>query len=113
MLLTVLRGLAAMDMEELYKDILAAFDADPLAKSYLSDPDNTKYSRWSKDSQGFVQIDQWIYVPDSGDLQLHILHYYHDHPVSGHFGVNKTLALVHREYVWPNVRTFVTDCYER
>ena len=48
-------------------------------------------------------------VPPSGDLQLRVLHTYHDHPVSGYFGINKTLALLCREYTWLEVHTMVTD----
>ena len=106
---TVLRGVVAMDVEELDKDILSALSTDPLAQLYLTDPNNQKYTRWSKDSSGFVRIDDRIYVPESGNLRLRVLQYYHDHPVSGHFGINKTLALIRREYTWPNIRTFITD----
>ena len=67
---TVLHGLVSLDVEELNKDILLALQADPLAQSYFADPDNSKYARWSKDSAGFVQIDQQIYVPDSEHLRL-------------------------------------------
>ena len=59
-----------MDIEELQKDILAAYDTDPSVQSFRADPKNTKYLQWSEDDVGFVQIDQRIYVPDSGDLQL-------------------------------------------
>jgi len=38
-----------------------------------------------------------------------VLQYHHDHPVSGHFGINKTLALICRDYVWPNLCSSVTD----
>ena len=57
-----------MDIEELQKDILSAYDADPAVQSFHADPKNTRYSRWSEDDVGFIQIDQWIYVPDSRDL---------------------------------------------
>ena len=107
MLPAVLRGVVAMDIEQLQKDILAAYDTDPAVQSFRADPDNSKYSRWSKDDVGFIWIDQWILVPDSGDLWLRVLQSFYDHPVSGHFGVNKTLAVIRREYTWPNIRDFV------
>ena len=104
-----LHGITAMDIDKLNKEIISTLDTDDLAQSYLADINNTKYARWSKDTLGFIQIDQRIYVPPSGDLRLCVLCTYHDHPVSGHFGINKTLALLHREYTWPEVRTMVTD----
>jgi hypothetical protein len=73
MLPVVLRGVVAMDIEELQKDILAAYDTDPAVQYFCADSDNSKYSRWSVDNVGFIQIDQRILVSDSRDLQLHIL----------------------------------------
>jgi Integrase zinc binding domain/Integrase core domain len=58
---------------------------------------------------GFIWIDQRILVPESRDLQLCILQSFHDHPISGHFGVNKTLSVIRREYTWPNIWEFVAD----
>ena len=33
-----------------------------------------------------------------------------DHLLVGHFGQNHTLELVHHEYTWPSVHTFIKDC---
>jgi Integrase zinc binding domain/Integrase core domain len=109
MLPVVLHGIITMDIEELQKDILTAYDTDPAVQSFHADPDNSKYLRWSVDYVGFVRIDQRILVPESGDLRLHVLQSFYDHPVSGHFGVNKTLLVIRREYTWPNIREFVVD----
>jgi hypothetical protein len=89
-----LHGIITMDIEKLQKDILAAYDTDPAVQSFHADSDNSKYLHWSVDDVGFVQIDQQILVPESGDLQLHILQSFHDHPVFGHFGVNRTLSVI-------------------
>ena len=106
---TTLRGVIAMDVDKLNKEIISALDTDKAVESYLADITNTQYARWSKDTLGFVWIDERIYAPPSGDLHLHVLCSYHDHPVSGHFGINKTLALIFWEYTWPSICTFVTD----
>jgi hypothetical protein len=94
MLLVALHGIITMDIEELQKDILSAYDTDPTVQSFHADSDNSKYSHWSVDNVGFVQIDQQILVPESRDLRLRILQSFYDHPVSGHFGVNKTLSVI-------------------
>jgi hypothetical protein len=94
MLLVALRGIITMDIEKLQKDILAAYDADLAVQSFHAGSDNSKYLHWSVDNVGFVWIDQWILVPESGDLRLHVLQSFHDHPVSRHFGVNKTLSVI-------------------
>jgi Integrase zinc binding domain len=109
MLPVALHGIITIDIEELQKDILTAYDTDPAVQSFRADSDNSKYLRWSVDDVGFVQIDQRILVPESGDLWLCVLQSFHDHLVSRHFGVNKTLSVIQREYTWPNIREFVAD----
>jgi hypothetical protein len=73
MLLVVLCGVVVMDIEELQEDILTSYNTDPDVQSFCADPDNSKYPHWSVDNVGFVWIDQWILVLDSGDLRLHVL----------------------------------------
>ena len=109
MLPTALHGVIAMDVDNLNKEIISTLDTDKAVQSYLADITNTQYARWSKDTLGLIQIDKRIYVPLSGDLHLRVLHSYHNHPVSRHFGINKTLALNRQEYTWPSIHTFVTD----
>jgi hypothetical protein len=94
MLPVALRGIITMDVEELQKDILSAYDADPAVQSFHADSDNSKYLHWSVDDVGFIWIDQRILVPESGDLRLRVLQSFHDHPVSRHSGVNKTLSVI-------------------
>ena len=94
MLPTALHGVIAMDVNKLNKEIISALDTDEAVQSYVADITNTQYARWSKDTLGFVQIDERIYVPPSSNLRLRVLHSYHDHLVSAHFGINKTLALI-------------------
>ena len=81
---TVLCGVQAMDVEQLNKYILSVLSTDLSAQSYKADSSNPKYSSWTMDSEGYIRIDQRIYVPDSGDLRLRVLCCFHDHPVSGH-----------------------------
>jgi hypothetical protein len=94
MLLIALHGIITMDIEELQKDILAAYNTDTAVQSFHADSDNSKYSCWSVDNVKFVRINQQILVPESGDLRLRVLQSFHDHPVSEHFGVNKTLSVI-------------------
>lgn len=65
--------------------------------------------RWSVDTDGYLRLDDRIYVPDADNLRLRVLQYKHDHILSGHFGQNKTLELVRREYTWPDIRTTVKE----
>jgi len=100
----VLRAVAIMDVETLHSDILSALPSDPIAQVHLADPPD---SCWSTDEAGFLQLDGHIYIPDLDDLRLRVLRYQHDHPLAGHFGQNRTLELIRREYTveWCNLST--------
>jgi len=102
----VLRAVAIMDVETLHSDILSALPSDPIAQVHLADPPD---SCWSTNKAGFLQLDGCIYIPDLDDLRLWVLRYRHDHPLAGHFGQNRTLELIWREYTWPGLWTFVKD----
>jgi hypothetical protein len=73
MLPVALHGIITMDIEELQKDILSAYDTDPAVQSFHADSDNSKYSHWSVDNVGFVWMNQRILVSESRDLRLRIL----------------------------------------
>jgi len=95
-----------MDVETLHNNILSTLPSDPIAQIHLSDPPD---SHWSTNEAGFLHLDGRIYVPDLDGLRLQVLQYHHDHPLSGHFGQNRTLELIQRKYTWPGLRTFVKD----
>src|SRR5262245_55394738 len=110
MALPTLRAAVVMDIDKLHSDIKNALLKDNTSVSRVqsltsgnSDP------RWSIDDNGLLRHDNRIWVPDLDDLRLRILQYKHDHIISGHFGQNKTIELIRREYVWPKLRTFVKD----
>jgi len=105
----ILCGIISMDLAQLNMEILSALDTDLTVKSYLTDTNDPKYKNWSRDELGYFRINKHIFVPESGPFRLHVLQYHHDHPVSSHFGINKTLALICRDYVWPNLCSSVTD----
>jgi len=88
---------------QLHKDILSTQKSNKYISEHKSNP------QWSIDDQGLYCYDDRIWVPDSNNLQLRILLNCHDHPISGHYGQNKTLELVQRNYTWPSVRTFIKD----
>ncbi|CDO69315.1 hypothetical protein BN946_scf184976.g34 [Trametes cinnabarina] len=107
----VLRASFLMDDEQLQSDIRKALDSDSrdselsaaLAAAHQGD------SRWSRDEEGFLRFNGRIYVPDVSDLRLRVLRSRHDHPTAGHWGQNKTQALVLRNYAWPGLRAYVRD----
>ena len=85
-----LRTVIIMDIEKLHSNIHSSLCSDPIASAQLNSPS----PRWSVDSEGFLLLDDKIYVPATPNLRLQILQYKHDHPISGHFGQNRTMELV-------------------
>ncbi len=69
----------------------------------LSGLDGQPYSY----SNGRLFHDGKIYVPES--LRDVILDRYHDGPLAGHFGAEKTQALIQRKYFWPRLATEVGE----
>jgi hypothetical protein len=61
-----------------------------------------------------VTYERRIYIPESNSLKLKVAHQCHDAKVAGHFGRDKTLELMKRNYYWPNmeewVRNYVRTC---
>ena len=92
-----------MNIEQINSDILSALPDDPQYKSHLAEPT----PHWSITPDGFLHHHDLIYIPDTKDLQLRILHYKHDHILSGHPGQTKTIDLIHRDYTWPGLREFI------
>ena len=85
-----LRTAIIMDIEKLCSDICSSLCSNLIASAQLNSPS----PHWSIDSKGFLLLNNKIYVPNTSDLQLRILQYKHDHPISGHFGQNQTMELV-------------------
>ena len=101
-----LQGAIIMDVEQLYDDIRVGYTSDPVTSAQLPQPSDPK---WTLSAEGLLLLNDRIYVPDVPDLRLRVLNHKHDHPISGHFGQNKTLELIRREYAWPHMRDFVKD----
>ena len=106
LLMPALRATVIMDQEQLNSDILSALPDDPLFLTHQKEPQ----PRWSITPDGFLCHDNLIYIPDSNDLRLRVLHYKHDHILSGHPGRSKTVDLIRRDYyTWPGLHEYVKN----
>jgi len=56
-----------------------------------------------------VTYDRRIYIPDSNALKWKVAHQCHDTKVAGHFGRDKTLDLINRNYYCPNIEEWVRN----
>jgi transposase InsO family protein len=48
-------------------------------------------------------------IPNEESVRQEILRRYHDDPLAGHFGREKTLELLRRQYWWPKMNAYVAD----
>ncbi|MBW0576009.1 hypothetical protein O181_115724, partial [Austropuccinia psidii MF-1] len=64
-----------------------------------------------QDSQyrSFLQELDWVVVPKYPTIQLSILQKWHDSPLAGHPGQEKTLKLVKRDFHWSGMTQFIKD----
>ncbi|THH12930.1 hypothetical protein EUX98_g9775, partial [Antrodiella citrinella] len=108
-----LRASHVMDTNTLHSDIRRSLRSDPEATKGLGHATSTTPGRWSVDNSGLLLLDNRIYVPrpdgTSDALRIQVLRNHHDHLLAGHFGQNRTLEIIRRLYVWPEIRTFVRD----
>jgi RNase H-like domain found in reverse transcriptase/Reverse transcriptase (RNA-dependent DNA polymerase)/Integrase zinc binding domain/Chromo (CHRromatin Organisation MOdifier) domain len=58
---------------------------------------------------GLVLFKQVVFIPDDNSIKLTILRQNHDSSAAGHFGQDKTLELISRDFYWHNIRQFVND----
>src|SRR5882724_10633727 len=95
-----------MDAERLHSDIQSQLQDDPISTEHL---DNQSDPKWTLDPDGLLRHLRCIDVPNSGNLQLRVLQYSHDHPLAGHFGQMKTLHQVHMQYYWSGLPVYIKN----
>lgn len=65
-------------------------------------------------SDGILRFKGRVYVPKDATTRRELLETFHDHPVAGHLGVNKTVKLLGRSYYWDSlpqdVKDYVNTC---
>ena len=101
-----------IDLGSLAYRIRNALEHDEYSKNHLErirtfaepDPEDP----FSISDDGLLLRNNLIYVPDHDNLRLEILRMHHDHRLSGHPGIRKTIQLIQRRYFWPRIRHFVT-----
>lgn len=82
---------------------------DSVALEIKKRADNDKF----KMEGDLLYFEERLYIP-KGPTRLRVLQSRHDFPAAGHFGYNKTLELISRDFWWPqmwkDVKEFVTSC---
>jgi transposase InsO family protein len=69
---------------------------------------------YSVDEDRLLRHDRRVLVPAQEALKAQLLEIYHDSPSGGHFGRDKTLERIRRQFTWPgiteDVREYVATC---
>ncbi|QRW24057.1 Retrotransposable element Tf2 protein [Rhizoctonia solani] len=98
--------------KELQRQIEAALDQDKSLEEILQFLQNKSKAPPSikqafkdyKMEAGLLFYQGRIVVPDAGTLRTDLLRIFHDSPLAGHPGRQRTLELVSRNYYWPGIR---------
>ena len=77
-----LHAATILDQNQLYSNILATLPFNSSISDHLLHPEG----RWSKDSTGFLRLNNRMYVPDNANLRLQVLQYHYDHVLVGYLG---------------------------
>ena len=84
-------------LSDLDKQIIEGYKSDP----WFDDTSNTSFL----DKQGdFWFLDEALVIPNDKQIKNTILYEFHDVPVAGHVGAEKTYHAVSRHFWWPRIR---------
>ena len=70
---------------------------------------DTQNGLWSIDGQGMLRYKDRIWIPAEASVKSEILQRFHDDPLAGHFGVNRTEELIQRRFHWKNMRQEIQE----
>jgi hypothetical protein len=97
-----------VNLNSLYDQVCKAQSTDPMCvciwDSTANGPKRTKFSLFD---EGMVVQNNVYFVPDDSALHQDICKLYHDHPLSGHFGVDKTTHAIQWVFWWHNMKLYI------
>lgn len=67
-----------------------------------------------RDNKLYLKEGQRLAIPKDKELRTRLLYEYHDIPITGHLGIDKTYEAIRRDYFWPkmgkDVQKYITSC---
>jgi len=92
-----------LDHGALVMDITRAAELDHLAQELWSKLE-TSDSPWGWEwSEGQLQFQGCLYIPNQEILCLQVIHNHHDHLAAGHFREARTSKLIRCSFHWPGL----------
>ena len=108
---TVNQYIKVTTRQNLQQAIKKANETDTVAKQVMESKEIPEHYSIK---EGNIYFKGRIYVPATKQLRDQILEEYHDSPIGGHQGVEKTLERIKRTYFWPgitkSVKEYIATC---
>lgn len=106
---------SALGTSKLFKEIVKTQLKDRTCQQIINDPLFNGNELKLRTEEGRVYKDHRLFVPPLVNLKTQILKLYHESPITGHGGSEKTTELVKRELYWPGmdreIKEYVTTCH--
>jgi RNase H-like domain found in reverse transcriptase/Reverse transcriptase (RNA-dependent DNA polymerase)/Integrase zinc binding domain/Retroviral aspartyl protease len=95
-------AVSVVDGSSLLDEVRAAYQHDAECKEILAAPERHNY--FLRDGLLLRHSDFGVLVPADRALRTRLLHEAHDAPMSGHFGLEKSIARIASSWYWPSLR---------
>ena len=84
---------------------------DPEVQSHINNVKSKdgQSAIWSVDAQGLLRYKDRVWIPAEATVKAEILRHFHDDPLAGHFGVNRTEELIQRQFYWKGMRKEIQE----
>lgn len=106
---------AIADSESLAGLIRDAQQRDTFARRIAAKPQEDRKTRsrqtpsWRLDENDVLRFKGRIYIPPEASIRQEVIRQCHDHPMAGHFGVERTHELLNRSYHWQHSRRDIDE----
>lgn len=101
-------GPPTQSMEELIRTLQPVDEEYKEALKNRQEGQEARKSRWTW-KKDVLYKGQALYVPNDSAVKTQVLRMHHDDPLAGHFGRDKTVALISRKYYWPTLYNDVSE----
>jgi transposase InsO family protein len=97
---------ANIDLRQL---ILRIQNDDEECRKLKGSVGKTAPKSWTIDREGALRFKGRLYIPAGENLRRQLMGLYHEDPLAGHFGRNRTETLLKRKFHWVNMHEDVGD----
>jgi len=107
-------SISELGTSELFKQIMRAQQNDETCQQVVTRSSFSRNEMNLESKEGIVYKDNRVFVPPISNLKTQILKLFHDSPIAGHAGTEKTIELIKRELYWygmdREIKEYVTTC---